>query len=79
MIHSRNVTRSAAALLAAGAPFCRKDAAGGDDPIEALAKSFGEHIDTVMARLNGTDQKTTSLRDQLAEIRQQLARGTFGG
>lgn len=74
-----HLTRHAAALLASGAPFHRKDAAGGDDPIEMLTKAFGTHTEEVLRRLGASDNDVNSLKAGLAEIRQQLARANGGG
>ncbi|AUX77991.1 phage major capsid protein [Sinorhizobium fredii] len=75
----KHLTRQARALLAAGACFHRKDAGNDDDPFAALTKAFGTHTEEVLRRLGGTDQDVAAIKEQLAEIEQRAARGSFGG
>ncbi|WP_024588153.1 phage major capsid protein [Aliihoeflea sp. 2WW] len=67
-------TRSAAALLAAGAPLHRKE-----DPLDLLTKSFEEHNKTIDDILQKHTQKDDELHHRLFELEQKGARRTFGG
>lgn len=71
MFRNANLTRSAAALLAAGAPLHRKDAG---DPIEVLTKNFGDHTAAVLKRLGASDAEIKGIGARLTEIEQKVAR-----
>lgn len=74
--HDKHLTRSAAALLAAGKHLQKKD---GGDPFELLAKRFGDHSTETLKRIGETDQRIAGVVEQMAEIEQKLARGGGGG
>jgi HK97 family phage major capsid protein len=71
-IHSANLTRAAATLLASGATFHVKDAG---DPIETLRKAFGDHNTEVLRRLGASDQTLNELGQRLFDIEQKSVRG----
>ena len=64
-------TQSARALLAAGQHLQRKDAG---DPIDMIARKFGEHTDEVHRQLKATAQKVDGLDAMLREVEQKASR-----
>jgi len=76
-MHNIPMTRSAAALLAAGGRIHRKDAGG--DVLDALSARFGEHTAEVLRKLGEADEKMASFAEQLFELEQKGARANFGG
>ncbi|MDX1070466.1 phage major capsid protein [Sinorhizobium medicae] len=78
-IHSQHLTRQARALMAAGGRIHRKDTGGADDLLDALSERFGEHAAEVLKKLAETDERMAVLAEQLADLEQKGARGSFGG
>lgn len=76
--YEKHLTRSAAALLAAGQHLRRKDAGGADEIFEQLSHKFGEHAATVMKKLGEADTKMAAFAEQVAEMEQRVARGGGG-
>ncbi|AGA07740.1 phage major capsid protein [Sinorhizobium meliloti] len=77
-IHNIPLTRSAAALLAAGQHLRRKDGGGADEVFEQLSHKFGEHAATVVKKLGEADVKMAEFAEQVAEMEQRFARGGGG-
>lgn len=75
-IHSYPVTAAAAHLLATAAPIHTKDAGG--DPLDLLAKKFGDHVSEVLTKLGATNTDLNVIKEQLAELEQKAARGGGG-
>lgn len=75
-IHSYPVTAAAAHLLASAAPIHTKDAGG--DPLDLLAKKFGDHVSEVLTKLGATNTDLNVIKEQLAELEQKAARGGGG-
>lgn len=75
-IYDKHLTRSAAALIAAGTHLQRKDAG---DPFDLLAKRFGDHASETLKRIGETDTRISGVAAQLAEIEQKMARGGGNG
>lgn len=68
-----HLTRSAAALLAAGAQLHRKE-----DPLDLLTKSFEEHNKTIEDILEKHASKADELHARLLDMEQKGARRSFG-
>ncbi|MBL0375213.1 phage major capsid protein [Rhizobium sp. KVB221] len=72
MLHTYPVTAAAAHLLASAAPINTKDAG---DPLDILAKKFGDHVSEVLTKLGATNGDLAGIKEQLAEMEQKAARG----
>lgn len=78
-IHPDHLTHHARALLAAGGRIHRKDAGSADDVLDALSARFGEHAAEVLRKVGEADERMAVFAEQLAELEQKGARGSFGG
>jgi HK97 family phage major capsid protein len=76
MFHNHALTRSAAALLASGAAFHRKDAG---DPLELLTKNFTTHNTEVLKRLGASDTELKDIAARLGEIERKAVRDGYSG
>lgn len=71
MIHSYPVTAAVARLLASATPMLKKDAG---DPLEMIAKKFGDHSAQVMEKLGATNDKLRGIDARIFELEQKGAR-----
>ena len=71
MLHSYPVTAAAAHLLASATPIRTKEAS---DPLDMLAKKFGDHVAEVLNKLGATNQDLAGIKEQLSVIEQKAAR-----
>lgn len=69
-----HVTAAAAALLASAAPIHKKD---GGDPLDVLAKKFGDHVSVTLEKLGATNAELEGVKAQLFEIEQKAARSDY--
>lgn len=75
MIHSYPVTAAAAALLASATTPETKSG----DPLDLLAKKFGDHVSEVLTKLGATNEQLSGVKEQIAEMEQKAARGYGSG
>lgn len=71
-IRDKTVLKVAAHLLDSAAPLRTKDA---PDPLDTLAKKFGDHVSEVLTKLGATNDQLKTVKEQLAVIEQKAARG----
>lgn len=65
-----HVTAAAAHLLASATPIHTKDG----DPLDVLAKKFGDHVSEVLTKLGATNDQLRGVQEQLAELEQKADR-----
>lgn len=75
------IIKSAGALAATAhlldsAGYYTKDAG---DPLDVLAKKFGDHVSEVLTKLGATNQDLAGVKEQLNEMEQKAARVHLGG
>ncbi|MDH4438869.1 MAG: phage major capsid protein [Rhizobium sp.] len=71
-----HVTAAAAHLLASATPIHTKDG----DPLDVLAKKFGDHVSEVLTKLGATNDQLRGVQEQLSELEQKADRvGGSGG
>jgi len=74
MKHMNNLALlGASAQLLDSAGFYTKDANG--DPLDILAKKFGDHVSEVMTKLGASNAQLGTVKEQLAEMAQRMERG----
>jgi HK97 family phage major capsid protein len=66
---------SAAVQLLDSAGFYTKDAG---DPLDLLAKKFGDHVSEVMTKLGASNDDLRAIKEQVAEMEQKYGRGGGG-
>ena len=71
MLHSHSVTAAAAHLLASATPIRTKEAS---DPLDMLAKKFGDHVAEVLTKLGANNAELAGIKEQLSVIEQKAAR-----
>lgn len=69
----KNPTLAAATahLIASATPLRTKEAG---DPLDILAKKFGDHVSEVLTKLGATNQDLAGIKEQLLEMEQRAAR-----
>lgn len=75
-IHSYPVAAAASHLLASATPLRTKDAGG--DPLDLLAKKFGDHVSEVLTKLGATNDELRDVNARMKEIEQKAARRVGG-
>lgn len=76
-MHKKIGLMSAAVHLLDSASFYTKDAGG--DPLDVLAKKFGDHVSEVMTKLGANNNQLKAMKEQLAELGQKAERTGPGG
>jgi HK97 family phage major capsid protein len=74
--HNRpHVVKAAAAHLLDRAIKTKGEGGGGDDPLELIAKKFGDHAAEVMKKLGASNTELRVLKEQFANLEQKIAEG----
>lgn len=72
IMKSHTLAAATAHLLDSATPLLTKDAGG--DPLDLLAKKFGDHVSEVLSKLGATNTDLAGIKEQLATIEQRAAR-----
>lgn len=71
----RHVKKAAEYLLDRAGFYTKNDG----DPLEVLARKFGDHATAMLTKLGATNDELSGLKAQLATLEQKAARGGGGG
>lgn len=75
ILKNRTLAAATAHLIASATPLRTKDAG---DPLELLAKKFGEHVSEVLTKLGATNTDLNEIKEHVAVLEQKAARGGGG-
>lgn len=76
IMQNRTLAAATAHLVASATPLLTKEAT---DPLDLLAKKFGDHVSEVLTKLGATNQDLAGIKEQLAELEQKAARTGYSG